>query len=76
MLVGNFGESLGGDSAGFDASSAYSIGFTVGATPLTLQSVDIRLSGNFIRYQCIARTAAKHCWKSSKLCVPCIQSLW
>jgi hypothetical protein len=46
LLIGNFGESLGGDSAGFDASAAYSIGFTVGATPLTLQSVDLRLSGN------------------------------
>ena len=46
LLVGNFAEPLGGDSAGFDSSAAYSIGFTVGATPLTLQSVDLRLSGN------------------------------
>jgi hypothetical protein len=46
VVIGNFGESLGGDSAGFDSSAAYSIGFTVGATPFLLQSVDLRLSGN------------------------------
>jgi hypothetical protein len=46
LLVENFGESLGGDSAALDSSTAYSISITGGAMPLMLPSVDLRLSGN------------------------------
>ncbi len=45
LILGNLASSSNdnGALAAFESSIAYSIGFTVGATPLTLSSVDIRL---------------------------------
>jgi PEP-CTERM motif len=48
LILGNLASSSNdtGALAAFESSVAYSIGFTVGATPLTLSSVDIRLRSN------------------------------
>lgn len=48
LILGNLASSSNdnGALAGFESSVAYSIGFTVGANPLTLTSVDLRLRSN------------------------------
>lgn len=53
LVIGNLPGNDQGSLAGFDSSGAYSIGFTVGSTPFTVTSVDMRLrnqgvSGNAI----------------------------
>lgn len=43
LVIGNLPGNDLGIVAGFDSSAAYSIGFTVGSTPFTVTSVDMRL---------------------------------